>query len=573
MPSVSRATSAGGPLTSGSRIVDKVLGIDRLQALYEKLEAQPKPILEGLLDELQVHCEIDPRELRRIPPAGAAIVVANHPFGMLDGALMASTLGRVRKDFKILTNWLLAGIPEVADHCIFVDPFGGPGSVDANRPGLRSAISWLRSGGLLAIFPAGEVAHWRPKEGVIADPPWNRAAARLARMARVPVIPVHIDGANSIPFQLMGAIHPRLRTAALPHELLNKRNRRVQVRVGRAIDAEQLGAIATDEDAIGYLRWRTCLLASQTEKQLRMPFHLPDRKKPVALPASADVLAAEVESLPPGSLLASSGGFRVMLARSLQIPEVLKEIGRLRELTFRAVGEGTGRVRDIDSFDRYYQHLFLWNDANREIAGAYRLAYTSEVVPKYGIEGLYTHTLFVYDHRLLEKTGPAVELGRSFIRPEYQKQYAPLLLLWKGIAKLLVSRPEAPVLFGAVSISNEYKPATRRLVAGYLEQRYGHQLSELVRPRKPFRQTRMHEWDFDAIARLVRDYDDLADPVADLEGDGKALPILLKQYLKLGGKMLGFNVDPRFENALDGLVVLDLRETDPAILARLIGKK
>jgi putative hemolysin len=252
---------------------------------------------------------------------------------------------------------------------------------------------------------------------------------------------------------------------------------------------------------------------------------------------------------------------------------LLLEVGRLREMTFRGAGEGTGKSRDLDSFDRYYWHVLLWHKAKRELVGAYRVGNTAEILAERGVNGLYTSTLFRYDEKIFQKLGPALELGRSFVRPEYQRQYAPLLLLWKGIARLVAMHPETPVLFGAVSISNDYNDASREMIYRFFEARMKEDdLAGLIEPRRPFRPALLRRWDCRGMCRALRDLDELSQPITDVEVDGKGLPILLRQYAKIGGKLLGFNVDRKFSNVLDGLVVVDLRQTDPAVLGRYMGR-
>jgi hypothetical protein len=260
------------------------------------------------------------------------------------------------------------------------------------------------------------------------------------------------------------------------------------------------------------------------------------------------------------------------LGTAREVPNVVREIGRLREIVFREVGEGAGRAIDLDAFDGHYLHLFLWNAAQREIAGAYRLGPTPDILPRHGIRGLYTSTLFRYRQDFFARLGPAIELGRSFVRPEYQKQYAPLLLLWKGIGRYVASRPECATLFGAASISNDYHPVSRRLMVGFLEGRRKEELVGMVAPRRAYRPPARLFRLTDAIPRVPAGMDELSALIADLEGDGKGVPILIKQYLKTGGKLLGCNVDRDFSNALDALILVDLRDLSPALLERYLGK-
>jgi putative hemolysin len=286
------------------------------------------------------------------------------------------------------------------------------------------------------------------------------------------------------------------------------------------------------------------------------------------------MLAEEVAKLSPDRCLAENAEFAVYLGMANEIPQLVLEIGRMRELTFRRAGEGTSKSRDLDSFDQYYWHVLLWHKTKQELVGAYRAGSTKEILAEHGVTGLYTSTLFRYDERLFEKLGPALELGRSFVRPEYQRQYAPLLLLWKGIARLVATHPEIPVLFGAVSISNDYNQASREMIYRYFESRMqDDDLAGLIEPRRKFRPAFLRQWDCRAMCRALRDLDELSEPITDVELDGKGLPILLRQYAKIGGKLLGFNVDRKFSNVLDGLVVVDLRHTEPSVLERYMGKE
>ena len=270
--------------------------------------------------------------------------------------------------------------------------------------------------------------------------------------------------------------------------------------------------------------------------------------------------------------------FAVYLAEARRIPAVLREIGRLREITFRIAGEGTGETTDLDRFDSHYLHLFLWNKGKREIVGAYRIGDVQSILARVGRKGLYTDSLFKFSPRFLSSLGHSLELGRSFIRPEYQKQFAPLLLLWKGIGAYVSGNPEYSTLIGAVSVSNEYSAASRELIADYFEkQSFAGEWRGAVRPRRPLRgrfvHNRVQKWETAALCSLLPDAEDLSAPIADLEPDGKGLPILVRQYVKLGGKLLAFSVDPQFSNALDGFVMVDLRRTNPEMLARYMGKE
>jgi len=572
---------ANAPLLAGlPRFAEKLLPLQEAHALYERVrDAADGFVLENLLREMQVELRVSEADVERVPRKGPIVVVANHPYGMLDGAVLAVVLGRVRPDVKIMTNFLLEGVPELEENCIFVDPLHMPGSANRNRRALKQALDWLHDGGMLAIFPAGEVSHWQMPQATIADPQWNTTATRLIRKTGASALPVYFCGRNSLGFQLMGMIHPSLRMAFLLQEFLQQSGKSVALRIGSAIPANSITGIADDQQATEYLRWRTYLLAQRGKKQIKLPEAIRSvlpRKAgaTIAPPISPDLLMCDLNALPSERRLVENSEFVVYAAQAAEIPHLLQEVGRLREITFREAGEGTGKRTDLDRFDRHYWHLLLWGKKKNELVGAYRAGNTADIVSQHGVNGLYTSTLFRYDERLLERFGPALELGRSFVRPEYQRQYAPLLLLWKAIARFVLLRPETAVLFGAVSISNAYTPASRELMYSFFEDRRREDgLADLVQPRKPFRPARIRSWDCRAVCHALRDLEELSEPIADVETDGKGLPILLKQYAKVGGKLLGFNVDPKFSDVLDGLVVVDLRQTEPSVLERYMGRE
>ncbi len=574
------------------RMVRRFLPMQRVKELYVRARhPEDRPLLENLLREMRVEYRVSDEDLARVPRAGAAIVAANHPFGLLDGAILGCLLGRVRPDVKILTNFLLAEIPELHDHCFFVDPFGHSGSVGRNRRALQQSVEWLKSGGLLVIFPAGEVSHIQLPQMAVADPRWNPAVARLARLSGAVTVPTFVAGRNSATFQAMGFVNPNLRTTWLLNEFLAQTDRKVTVRIGNPVPAEVVSGARDDESAATYLRWRTYLLSQRHRSRRTVPevlkAVLPLKKEEAIVDAiHPALLRHEVAELGSMNLLEQNRDFQVYIAESSQIPNLLQEIGRLRELTFREVGEGSGKSSDLDRFDPHYQHLLLWSKPKQEIAGSYRIGLTRDILPRFGIEGLYTSTLFRYDPEFFERLGPALELGRSFIRLEYQRQFAPLLMIWKGIGRYLASKPGPAILFGAVSISSRYNRISRELIVRFFEAQEQNRetmandaeawsaadLARWITPRNPFRPKGIKSADCRSACAGLSDLQELSDPIADVESDGKSVPILLKHYAKLGGRLISFNVDRNFSNVLDGFVLVDLRESNPTVLARYMGQ-
>jgi putative hemolysin len=388
------------------------------------------------------------------------------------------------------------------------------------------------------------------------------------------VLPVYFDGSNSALFHAAGLLHPRLRTALLPRELLNKRHRRIGVTVGRLIAVRQIQSFDGDGPLIEHLRLRVYALAGERPRLAAgaEPLIYAPRLAPLAAAVPASALAADIERLDPARRLGAAGDLEVWYAGAAELPAVMPEIARLRELTFRAVGEGTGLAADRDLYDTYYDQLFVWNRVRQEIVGGYRIGQADRIAARYGVRGLYTSTLFRFHRGLLPSLGAALELGRSFVRPEYQRSFAPLLLLWRGIAAYVVLHPGYRVLFGPVSISNDYTLASKALLTGFLRSKHADETrGGLVQARHPLRRG--------SDERLVRreggevgTLEALEAVLSSIETDGKGVPVLLRQYLKLGARVMAFNVDPAFGHSIDVLVATDLLDVDDKVLVKYMGK-
>jgi len=567
-------------LKPSARLLERFFLLDHLEEIYGKIQRSGGSghFLAKFLEEMKVTYEISDVDRALIPREGPVIVVANHPYGGIESAIMCVLLRSVRPDVKALSNTLLQRIPEVRDYSIFVDPFHGKGSKQSNIAPLRETVAWLRSGKMLMVFPAGEVSHRSWLHPRIADPKWDTSIGRIVKMTKCPVLPIFIEGHNSPLFQVAGLIHPRLRTAMLPHEMLSKQNAHVRLAVGGLIPFEKLELFSTDRDLMDYLRFRTYLLENRkkpSESPVKSFFKHAGKKKlaPIAPQGDPDLMAAEVEHLSERQKLGTSNNLGVYFAHASQIRHVLHEIGRLREIAFRLENEGTGKSLDLDRFDEHYLHLFVWDSAKKQVISAYRIARTDHVMSRYGKRGLYTSTLFRLKKKLLMQMGPSLELGRSFVNPEHQKNYSALHLLWRGIGLFIVRHPKYRNLFGPVSISNEYRSVSKWLLTEYLKHSsFDSGLARFIKPRcrprsKPARGC--VQTVFDAA---VKDYDTIAGAISDVEGHAKGVPILLKQYLRLGGKLLGFNRDPHFGNVLDGLIMVDLVQTDRKHLLHFMGK-
>jgi putative hemolysin len=569
-------------LTRGvSRPFSRVLGLDRCARLYATFERNldAGAFAERALECLGTRWSAAAAEQERIPREGAVVVVANHPFGGVEGLALIALLLRTRPDVKVLANPVLARFPELSEVVIPLDPFDTQLARRRNVAALRAGHRWLAGGGVLVVFPAGAVAHFHLHCREVIDPPWQTGVSRLIRRSGATVLPVFFPGQNGPAFQAAGLLHPRLRTVLLARQLLNKRGICLEMRIGEAIPAKRLKPFASDRQLVDYLRLRTCLLGQpatgrgHADSTTARP---PDNQEPLAAAVSPELLAAELASLPADTLLHAHGVYQVWCVRAEQAPLLMREIGRLRELTFRGHGEGTGRSLDLDHFDKHYRHLFVWNREHLEVVGAYRIGLCDEILHERGLEGLYTSTLFRYRLQLFAEIGPSLELGRSFVRPEYQKSFAPLLLLWQGIGSFLVRNPRYRLLFGPVSISREYSDFARQLMTCSLSAQVSSpELARYVAPRIPVttRLPRLKGCPHSLATTFAGNIDSVHALIAEIEAEHKGIPVLLRHYLNLGGKILAFNLDPDFGEVIDGLILVDLDQTDARTLERYLGKE
>ncbi|MFH1057986.1 MAG: GNAT family N-acyltransferase [Pseudomonadota bacterium] len=558
--------------------ISRLLSLHKLESIYARSGSGGKTdvFLQNVLDTMAVSSFTAPDEFAAIPASGPTIVVANHPFGGLEGIVLAYHLIARRPDVKIMANYLLGRVPELRDLFILVDPFNESRSIASNVGPLREAIRWVEDGGLLAMFPAGEVAHLKMPSMRISDPAWSPVVARIAAKTGATVVPVHFRGRNSALFQIAGLIHPRLRTALLPRELANKQGMRLGLAVGGAIAPKRYRAKEGLAGMTDYFRLRTQVLgcrpaAEEPRRLLRRRRRAQVWPESIAAPQNRELVQLDVDTLPAEQTILVSGDFRVFYARRRQIPSLMNEIGRLREICFRQVGEGTGQSRDLDRFDDHYLHLCLWDQQAGELAGGYRLGQSDEILSRHGVEGFYTSTLFNFSPDFFDRIPHALEMGRSFITDKYQRSYSALLLLWKGIGHYIKANPRYRYLFGPVSVSSVYTKLSRQLMMEFLARHRRSELSGLVSPKNPADFGRRNQIIAGQLMPTLSDWDEVSEVVADVEQNRAAPPILFKQYLKLAAKSCGWNMDPAFNNALDCLLVADLMEADVKTMHRYGG--
>ncbi len=550
-----------------------VSGFNRLEHFYHsrpQLDG-PDEFVDFALEVLGIQYQVHDADIKRTPATGSLVVVANHPFGGAEGLILAKLLRRVRPDIRILANSLLGHFEEMQDLLIAVNPFGGETATLANRNGLRRAIRWVRRGGALLVFPSGTVSHLHLRYARVTDPPWNPNVGRLVMMTKAPVVPICFRGNNGKFFQLAGLVHPKLRTLLLPRQLLNKRGHTIRLDVGSVVPAERITQFEDATELIRYLRFRTYAAGTRSD---RIGHTVEGGHREPIIPALPNErLSAEIGALPANQVLVSHNDFDVYYAGARQIPNVLREIGRLREVSFRLCGEGSGKSCDLDAYDDYYRHLFVWDRKAQAIVGAYRFCAVQETVTERGRPGIYTHELFRYRPEFFKRLPPALEMGRSFVQPDYQRHPASLYLLWKGIGHYLVRNSQYKVLLGPVSISNDYPFAARQLIVHYLKSSLQDpELSRLVQARRPFPRVRGDDLNPQSVNPLVSNIETVSNLLEEMNPGCRGLPVLLRHYLKLGGKVLAFSEDPAFSDVLDTLLVVDFRNGEERVLKKYMGK-
>ena len=540
----------------------KWLEIDKLNEMQSRLyELSGPEFAERVLEECGVKYEFDPAQLERIPLEGGFITVSNHPVGSLDGLILAAVIGARRPDFKILTTFLLALIPGLTDYFIPVDNFA---SGDARSvSGLRRAISHLSEGGALGLFPAGEVSTWQRGKNrsslghrrIVEDKPWAHNVMKIVAKADVPVIPIYFEGENSKWFHRLGRIHPRLRTVGLVHEMLNKRGATIRMRIGKPVPAAEVATFDVNSLA-RYLRSRCYALQAQLIPSPCTAGH--EWKTEVAPAVPAEKVRAEMAAL-SDHILFETGDYRVYLIKSAEAPSVMQEIYRLREETFRAIGEGTGLPLDTDDYDAYYRQMILWNIPNEEIAGAYRMGFCGEIIREHGgIKGIYSASLFRYTPAAEPLLSTCMELGRSFVALKYQREIHPLRLLFAGLVVSATKCPEAQYFIGPVSISNDYPDFYKSLAWHWLmAQPPFENAGRFVGPTHPFAPDFLAVNPDDLTGRTIGDVEKFNRLIGVLSDGEYRLPVLIRKYYNCSARIAVFNVDPLFSNSLDGLIFLN----------------
>lgn len=550
----------------GSAVL-KITRLNKINRIYDERSDLPAiEFLDSVLKEFKVNYDIPEKDLKRIPAQGPFIAVANHPLGMIDGMILMRTLINQRPDFKVIANFLLSRLEPLDPYILPVNPFEDRKELKSSVTGIRSALEHIRDGKPFGIFPAGEVSTTKIDKTIV-DRPWLPEALKLIQRAEVPIVPIYFHGHNSKAFYRLAKISDSLRTAKLPSEMVSRYNREVKVRIGNPIAVEIQKNYKDTTEFGDFLRRKVYMLAGGFDKKslLRnIPSHIkiPRPPKNIVNETSEELMYKEIEFCRENDKrLLHSNNFEVFLAQKKDIPNIIQEIGRLREITFRAIGEGTNKSIDLDEFDEYYHHLFLYDNQARKVIGAYRMGLGQEIFPQYGIRGFYLQKLFRFEPELHKMMSESIEMGRAFIIEEYQRRPTTLFYLWKGIVHCTLRFPNHKYLIGGVSISNKFSRFTKSLMIEFMMSHfYDPYVAQYIRPKKEFK-VKLKDADkdfvFDESKADLNKFDRLID---ELEPDNLRMPVLLKKYIKQNAKVVAFNVDPLFNNAVDGLMYIRIAD-------------
>ena len=547
-----------GSCTAG--MAYSVIRLGKINRLFDgAADYQGREFADHLLENMKITIDVSPEQLENIPKKGGFIIVSNHPFGGIEGVMLLSAIGKVRPDFKLMANFILSHIPNLKECFFSVNPFEKNPEWKSSVGGIKGAIQHIAASNGLGVFPAGEVSRYHGHD-YPEDLPWNTSIARIAKNANVPVIPVFWEGRNSKLFYAVDKIHPMLGTARLTKELINKHDSCFKLQIGKPVLTSEIKLYENPKDLAAYLRSRSYAL------EANIPTKNAEQKvvKQVEIEAPTNLtsMLAELEAIRQKSFLYSVSNFDCYLADYKDIPNLMHEIARLREETFRAIGEGTGKSLDQDEFDTHFKQMILWDKVNQKIAGCYRLGIGSEIVPKYGIKGFYTSTLVNIDESFSNQLSLTIELGRSFVALDYQKEVLPLMLLLRGLAVVVVRNPEIKHFIGPVSISAWYPKFYLSLITHFVSENHYAEgdLQGKVTPKSPFVPDFL-KVDADVLLQHYMSGVDKFDKFLFRLSDGEyRLPTLFKKYLKLNAKLLCFNVDPDFNNTLDAILFLTFNE-------------
>ena len=546
-------------------LLDSILAINKLDGLYREnnLHGLDKTTFaKSLLDGLNIQLQGLEALQANIPKTGPLVIASNHPFGGIEGVFLAWAIEKVRPDIKVMANQGLKIFPELEDYFIFTNPLSE--NDPKNAPSIRTCLKHVKTGGALLIFPAGRVSYFHKDTKRIADHSWNRLIASIANRSNARYLPLFVSGLNSPLFYRLGRIYFRLRMLMLPRELINKRNATITITAGEAIEMKHYAKELDLDTQTALFRAQSYLLDPDWQKA--WPADPVTQLQPLAVPVSGDTILNEVQQLPSEQYLVDHKGLSVFFGYQHQIPNTVHEIARLREMVFREHNEGSGEPLDTDHFDATYTHLFVMKQDTGQIIGAYRMGQTDKLLANGNLDNLYLHRMFNFTPEFINRQQPCLEMGRSFLIPEYQRSFQGLFLLWRGIGAFVCQYPQYRTLYGTVSISKLYDVRSAAIIQQAMVTH-----TDKVTARAPFEYNLPPEVTDFAKQHELKEH--VAALLKGIESDGKDVPILLKHYNKLGAVFHCLGIDKSFNDTPGLLLSVDLPSAPEKLLKLYMGQR
>jgi putative hemolysin len=540
------------------KIAKKIVHEDSInQFLTQNSHLKGFEFVDAVLDYFDFDYAVSSNDLQNIPTSGKVVIIANHPLGGLDALCLLRLIGQIRKDVKIVANDFLAGFDALNSLIITIDNY----KLKQSKSDIKKIYEALNNEEALIIFPAGEVSRATTKG--IKDPTWNKGFLNFAQNTNSPILPIFLDAKNSKTFYTISVINKTFSTLLLSHEMFNKKSKRINIKVGQIIPNENIAPKGIDKKFLLNL-YRKHLYGLKKGKKSFF-----ETQSAIAHPVNRLDLVNELKK---SKLIGqTSDGKKIYLYDYTEDSIVLKELGRLREISFRKVGEGVNKKRDTDKYDIYYQHIILWDENDLEIVGSYRVGNSDFIFKNIGVKGFYSNTLFKYNEEFTPYLKDSIELGRSFVQPKYWGTRA-LDYLWFGIGAYLKNNPNIKYMFGPVSISASLPTVAKDMMIFYYSHYYG-QNEDLIEAKTPY--------SYSNNLSEIKQIFDLNDKKKDfkflkstLSNIGVSIPTLYKQYSELseenGVKFLGFNVDNDFGDCIDGFILVEVAKIKDSARQRYI---
>lgn len=542
--------------------------LNKINNMYEDLKhLSGKDFINTLLKKFQLKYDLHKEDLKRIPKKGPFITISNHPLGAFDGVLLIKIMLKIRPDFKMIANFLLSRIEPIKNHFFSVNPFEYYNK--SSLKGIKNAIKYIKKGHPIGMFPAGEVSSFQKKTGEISDREWQKTAIKFIIKVNVPIIPIYFHGRNSNFFYQFGRINEYFRTIMLPSEMFKQKGKIIKIRIGNPIKLNKL-----NKNSISYvklfLRKKTYLLSNVYNKKrfinlYKKQFNLckitNKNIKKIIKPIPYNDIQNEILNLYSTDLLFSNYKYEIFFTHASKIPNILIEIGRLREISFREVGQGTNKSLDIDKYDKYYYHLFLFHKIKKQIIGAYRMGFGKEIFNKYGVKGFYLNKFFFFKKEMYKFFINAIEMGRAFIIKDYQQKTLPLFLLWKGIIHLIKRYPTYKYLIGCVGISSQFSDFSISVMLEFMKLHYYDPfIAQYVFSRNAYKIKLNYSDKIFIFNESKNNLDKFEKLIDDIEYGNLKLPILIKKYIKQNARFISFNIDTNFNNSTDILMYIKISD-------------